>query len=142
MKDTSQTLYKVGNVFNIIKIVLAVICAILMFVARANIGYDEAVSFNKELFDDPYDWLTVSQVKAVFMAFGIFFIIITILLIVENVFAHKAKNDLSFDNLKAANHIVALVLGVFTESLFYVIAAIFGLVYYSKKSKQNTNNNE
>ncbi len=137
MNDTSKTFYNVGNVFNIIKIVLSIIMSILFFLACANTNADVASSFNKEFADDYEDWLTVSEVKTVFLAFAIIFIIVAILLIVIHIFAKKAKKDLDSTNPKPNFHIVVIVLGVFTNSLFYILGAIFGLVAYARSNKKN-----
>lgn len=138
MNDTSKTFYKVGNVFNIIKIVLSIIMSGLFFLARAHTDADVALDFNKEMYDTDYEeWLSVSQLKSLFLVFAILFIILAVLLVVIHVFAKKAKKDLDSTNPKNNLHIVVIVLGLFTNSLFYILGAIFGIVFSSRHNNKN-----
>lgn len=138
MNDTSKTFYKVGNVFNIIKIVLSIIMSGLLFLARAHTDADLAYNFNKEQYGNDYeDWLSVSEVKSLFLTFAILFIILAVILVVIHVFAKKAKKDLDSTNPNKNLHIVVIVLGIFTNSLFYILGAIFGIVFSVRHNNKN-----
>ena len=138
MNDTSKTFYKVGNVFNIIKIVLSIIFSGLFFLARAHTDADVTYDFNKDMYDNDFeDWLSVSELKSLLLTLAIFFIIFAVLLVVIHVFAKKAKKDLDSTNPKNNLHIVVIVLGIFTNSLFYILGAIFGIVFSVRHNNKN-----
>lgn len=122
MKEASRLLYKVGNVINVIGIVLAIILAICCFIGYNGIDQSTANEMGK----------TLSEAQALCMGSGIFLVICVIVWIVIYVIAKKAIKALNDDSTSITPHVLMIVIGVLGQSIFYLLGGIFGVIAENK----------
>ncbi len=118
MKEASSILYKVGNIINLIAIILGVILAILCFVCYGGIDNQTAIEMGK----------TLTEAQTTFMAAGIAFVIFIIIWIVVYVLAKRAIKALNDSSNSIAPHVLMIIIGVLGSSIFYLLGGIFGVI--------------
>ena len=120
MKNTSRTMFNIGNIVNICYIGLGALLALLGTILII-VG---AVS------DDPA--LVSSAVSC--LIWGIYLLVAAILCFV---FVGKAKKELADEsNRDNKPFIITIVFGAISGNPFYILAGIFGLIAESKQGNQ------
>lgn len=125
MKEASRLLYKVGNIINVIAIVLALIIAICSFAAYGGIDRESAIEMGK----------TVKEAQALCLALGIFLVICVIVWIVIYIVAKKAIKALNDDSTSITPHVLMIIIGVLGQSIFYLLGGIFGVIAENQDKK-------
>ena len=124
MKNTSRTMFNIGNIYNICSIVLG---AILIGLGILLIIVGNLPDVNKP---------GVVGFGGSCLGSGIYLLVTAILCFV---FVKRAKDQLQNEDEKNPSpFIVAIVFGAISSNPFYVLAGIFGLIAQG----QDNNNNE
>ncbi len=130
MKLPTKVMYIIGLILNII-IGLGCIIATIIFGIIMN---------NKELLQeavktDTSGTLTMENIQAVYVALFVVFLILAIFSVIAvwvGVMGIKRANDDT--ERKHGFHITAIILGVLSGNIFYLLGGIFGLVNESEKA--------
>lgn len=124
MKKASSVMYTIGNVFNIIEVVVYAILIVVMVVGMGHLG--EILQKLQE--QGITDITTEEQLKALMLllvGLSIFAIVVKAIILVVVCYAKKA---LRTDQRSFGIHIAVLVLSILCGGLFYLLGSIFGLV--------------
>lgn len=121
MKNASETMYRIGRIFNFI---LLGIYAILIVV--------NLVSMIVGLTDSNRSAQVSSAVSGLIT--NIILIALTVVLLF---LAKKAMTDIEADGTNQTPHILMIVFGVLTGDVFYLLGGIFGLVAISQANNSN-----
>ena len=122
MKNTSRTMFNIGNIVNICYLglggLLALIGLLIMIIGGAT-GADEAAKA-----------AAIASGGGIF-GWGLYFLITSILALV---FVGKAKRELADESSQNNGpFIVCIVFGAISSNPFYVLAGIFGLIAESQE---------
>ena len=117
MKNTSRTMFNIGNIVNICYLGLgglfAIIGLLVMIIGGAT-GADEAAK------------AASIATGGGFLGWGIYFLVTSILALV---FVGKAKRELADENSQNNGpFIICIVFGAISSNPFYILAGIFGLI--------------
>ena len=127
MKNTSRTMFNIGNIFNICSIVLG---GLLIGLGILLIIVGNLPDVNKP---------DVVAVGSGALGWGIYLLVTAILCFV---FVKKAKEQLQDeDNKNTSPFIVTIVFGAVSSNPFYVLAGIFGLIAQGQDRNNENNNN-
>ena len=122
MKNTSNTMYRIGKIFTIIELVLGAV----LFVVGLIVIIVGSVQ-------DPRD---VAAVKAggSCLGWGIYFLVVSILALI---FVGQAQKELEDESTRNNSpFILTIVFGAIAQNPFYVLAGIFGLIAESQQGQQ------
>ena len=123
MKDASRITYIIGNVINIVRIVF---CGVAFGIGLALIAGVGA------------DWNT-EYPEIVLKIFGFLFVFAGVLesalVIAALIVLGNARKKIDDGSPEIAPHVLAIVFGALTNSLFYVLSGIFGLIARGKDIK-------
>lgn len=112
MKNTSNTMYRIGNIFTIIELALGGI----LFVLGLILAIVGAASDNPQL----------AASGGSLIGWGIYCVVTSILCLV---FVSKAQKELQDESTRNPSpFIVTIVFGAIASNPFYVLAGIFGLI--------------
>ena len=112
MQNASKKMYSIGNVFNIIMIVLSGLGIVLSLILMIG-GIDKGgVGGSAEIVEG--------------IALMFYFIILLVFSIVARIFAGRVNWEADFEDVKKA-HILMIVFGALSN-LFYLLGGIFGLI--------------
>lgn len=117
MKDASKILYKVGNIINLIAIILGAILAIVCFICSAGVDTSSAADMGK----------TVKEAQTLFTTGGIILVVCVIIWVVVYVLAKKAIKALNDASDSVTPHVIMIVIGAIGSSIFYLLGGIFGV---------------
>ncbi len=127
MSNASKIMYKIGRIFNII----AVIGLAIGFVASL---ISTIVGVSQMDFENP------SEEALAALSLGITGIVVCFLYLVFSVVAliivGKAIKALKDNTRNVREHVTAIVVGVISGEIFYVLGGIFGLVAESQQPVQ------
>ena len=122
MKNASSTMYRIGNIFTIIELVLGP----LFFVIGLILSIIGAVQ-------DPVNQALLNS-GSTMIGWGVYFIIVSILCLV---FVSKAQRELrNRDSRNPTPFILTIVFGAIAQNVFYVLAGIFGLIADSQQGQK------
>lgn len=121
MKKASSVLYTIGNVFNIIALIIFILVACCVGVIdELPSNYDGTMTLNEY----------ITAMRIVFIVFAV----IQAAVLAAGLKAKKAVND---ERKQYAPHVVMIVIGIIGSSLLYLIGGILGLL--SENSMNNNN---
>ena len=119
MKNTSNLMYNIGRIFNIIELILGIILvplAILFLILTA-------------VLDD----FSFAQAGSM-LGYGIYFLVVAILALI---FVSKAKKELKDEgNKNFTPFIITIVFGAIASNPFYVVAGVLGIIVESKQGNK------
>ena len=128
MKSTSKILYRIGQVFNIISILL-----LAFFIFAFAYGMANSESVYEEIAKQGSVEYTVDEFHK-FCTVGLITVIIAAVIdIVVFIIAHKAIKALDKPGVQLGYHVTMIVIGILGGDLFYLIGAIVGLVAESSQ---------
>ena len=123
MKNASRTMFNVGNIFNVIQLILGA----LFFVIGVICAIIGAASDHPE----------VASTGGSLIGWGIYFLVVAILCFV---FVGKAKRQLQNDDSRNPSpYILTIVFGAIACNPFYVLAGIFGLIANGQNNNGGNN---
>ena len=123
MKDASRITYIIGNVINIVRIVFCGVAFGIGLALIAGVGADWNTEYPEE---------TLKVFGFLFVFAGI---VKSALLIAALVVLGNARKKIDDGSPEIAPHVLAIVFGALTNSLFYVLSGIFGLIARGKDIK-------
>ncbi len=123
MKDASKILYKIGNIFNIIGIVFAVLAAIIFFAGYGIVDAKMAQEMGK----------TIKEAQAIYLTLGIVMIICVVVWCIVYFFAKKAIKALNDNSNSTSPHVIMIVIGIIGSSIFYLLGGVFGVIAETQK---------
>lgn len=122
MRNTSSIMYRIGNIFTIIELVLGPI----LFVVGLIIAIVGGVQ-------DPVNQAMVKSGGSM-IGWGVYFVVVSILCLI---FVGKAQRELANrDTRNPTPFILTIVFGAIAENPFYVLAGIFGLIADGQDGRQ------
>ena len=122
MRNTSSIMYRIGNIFTIIELVLGPI----LFVVGLIIAIVGGVQ-------DPVNQAMVNGGRSM-IGWGVYFVVVSILCLI---FVGKAQRELANrDTRNPTPFILTIVFGAIAENPFYVLAGIFGLIADGQDGRQ------
>lgn len=114
MRNTSSIMYRIGNIFTIIQLVLGPILFLIGLIIAIIGGVQDPV--NQAMVNSGSNMI----------CWGIYFVVVSILCLV---FVGKAQRELASRNTKNPTpFILTIVFGAIANNVFYVLAGIFGLI--------------
>ena len=120
MKNTSKTMYRVGNIFNLIELGLGALFFILGITLLIIGGFQGDGK--------------ITSTGGTFLGWGIYLVIFAVLCLI---FVGKAQKELDDESKKSLSpYIVTIVFGVLAENPFYVVGGILGIIVESKQGNQ------
>ena len=147
MKNTSNIMYKIGKILNIIAlpvllIVMIVGTFLLVFgglsLAAGAVENSSSATGSSISFSDKLD----EETAAVFMLNGIYMLVLGFVLIVFEIVAlvvcTKKHNLIKAGNTEPSPRVFLIVFGALSENIFYILAGIFSLVARSQEANGNT----
>ena len=133
MRNTSNTMFKIGKIINIILIPL---CAIMVLVGLILAGLGIAATVLSGTGDIPV------ESAALLLAYGFFFLFYGIFLLVFSIIslAVCSKKHTAIENGDngVAPRVFLIVFGVLGDNIFYILAGIFSLIARSQEANNNT----
>ena len=120
MKNTSKTMYRIGNIFNICWFALGILLALIgtIWLIIAAIGGGDVLGAVR------------------LMITGILFAVGAIL---AWIFVGQAQRELADESTRNNKpFIITIVFGAIAENVFYVLAGIFGLIAESQQGNQES----
>lgn len=126
MKQATKALYSIGNIFNLIAIIMLIVLGLLTILG-ANVIED---------VPDGYD-MSLEEYRSTAIILGVIMLIIDALYIVVYVFAIKAKKTVDNNLQESKPHIIMIILGLLGQNLFYLIGGMLGLADNSSYIKEN-----
>ncbi len=129
MKVASKVLYIVGLVMNILQIM-----ACIFYCCFAHVYAQRVIAYLNEAGVNPSQYgLTVELVMAALLSGLITFIVLNVVAVVFGSIAvyRASKNDPN-----KTHHILAIVAGGLSDSAFYIVGGILGLVASKNDAKQ------
>ena len=143
MKNTSNIMYKIGKILNIIALPVLLIVMIvgtfllvfggLSLAAGAVENSSSATASSSISFSDKLD----EETAAVFMLNGIYMLVLGFVLIVFEIVAlvvcTKKHNLIKAGNTETSPRVFLIVFGALSENIFYILAGIFSLVARSQE---------
>lgn len=126
MKQATKALYSIGNIFNLIAIIMLIVLGLLTILG-ANVIED---------VPDGYD-MSLEEYRSTAIILGVIMLIIDALYIVVYVFAIKAKKSIDNNLQESKPHIIMIILALLGQNLFYLIGGIIGLADNSNDIKEN-----
>ena len=124
MEKAKRILFTIAGILSIVCVVAYLITG-SVFLAVAN-----NVDFVEKMADESTGSMDAEAVKAIFMMFGVIFIICGLLSIVNIILSFKGKNSDS-KGIMIANIVIGALSGVEIN----ILAAIFGLIARNQKKK-------
>ena len=148
MKNTSNIMYKIGKIFNIIALPVLVIVMIagtfllvyggLSLAAGAIENSSSSTASSSISFSDKLD----EETAAVFLLNGIYMLVLGFGLIVFEIVAlvvcTKKHNLIKAGNNEPSPRVFLIVFGALSENIFYILAGIFSLVARSQEGNAAT----
>lgn len=148
MKNTSNIMYKIGKILNIIALPVLVIVMIagtfllvyggLSLAAGAIENSSSSTASSSISFSDKLD----EETAAVFLLYGIYMLVLGFGLIVFEIVAlvvcTKKHNLIKTGNTEPSPRVFLIVFGALSENIFYILAGIFSLVARSQEASGNT----
>ena len=131
MKDASRILYTIGKIFNIIGLVVSLLCLILpiMILANSQLFFDQqkASAGNR---------MTLAQIQVLGVILLVVLIIGIVFEIVALLLAIHASKKLNNNTKEVAPHVIMIIVGILC-SIFYLIGGILGLVAEEEQKELN-----
>ena len=122
MRNTSNTMYRIGRIFTIVELILGPI----FFLIGLILSIVGAIK-------DPVDQVLLSNGGSM-IGWGIY---LTVVAILQLVFVGKALKELADrDNKNPTPFILTIVFGAIANNVFYVLAGIFGLIADGQDGRQ------
>ena len=125
MKNTSRTMFNIGNIVTIVYLGLGALLALiglLIIIIGVATGEDEAAK------------AAAVSAGGSGLGWGIYFIVTSILCLV---FVGKAKRELADESTSNNTpFIITIVFGAIASNPFYVLAGIFGLIAEGQQGKK------
>ena len=119
MKKASSVLYLIGNIINVIGIVVCVIFGLILVCGR------NAITEVPEAYANQY---TLEECKNLCSTYGVTMLIMAVVYLVVYIFAHRARVAVNNDTRELKPHIIMIVLAFLGQDIFYLIGGILGLV--------------
>lgn len=142
MKNTSNIMYKIGKILNIIALPVLVIVMIVgtfllvfggLSLAAGAVENSSSATGSSISFSDKLD----EETAAVFMLNGIYMLVLGFVLIVFEIVAlvvcTKKHNLIKAGNTETSPRVFLIVFGALSENIFYILAGIFSLVARSQE---------
>jgi heme/copper-type cytochrome/quinol oxidase subunit 2 len=126
MKQATKALYSIGNIFNLIAIIMLIVLGLLTILG-ANVIED---------VPDGYD-MSLEEYRTTAIILGVIMLIIAAIYIAVYVFAIKAKKAVDNNSQESKPHLIMIILALIGQNLFYLIGGILGLVDNSNDNKEN-----
>lgn len=126
MKQATKALYSIGNIFNLIAIIMLIVLGLLTILG-ANVIED---------VPDGYD-MSLEEYRSTAIILGVIMLIIDALYIAVYIFAIKAKKTVDNNLQESKPHIIMIILALLGQNLFYLIGGILGLADNSNDIKEN-----
>lgn len=126
MKQATKALYSIGNIFNLIAIIMLIVLGLLIILG-ANVIED---------VPDGYD-MSLEEYRTTAIILGVIMLIIAAIYIAVYVFAIKAKKAVDNNSQESKPHLIMIILALIGQNLFYLIGGILGLVDNSNDNKEN-----
>ena len=126
MKQATKALYSIGNIFNLIAIIMLIVLGLLTILG-ANVIED---------VPDGYD-MSLEEYGTTAIILGVIMLIIAAIYIAVYVFAIKAKKAVDNNSQESKPHLIMIILALIGQNLFYLIGGILGLVDNSNDNKEN-----
>lgn len=145
MKKATQIMYKLAKIFSTIFIVCMAICIFsgIFMISSGVAAIADPSLLNGQTYNNFGE--TVALTGEVLVAMGIVFIIFSLIYIaaglVLRIFAGKAYKAFSAGTCSKKLHIINIVLGALTSTVFPVLGGIFGLIYQSRNRNAEVNDN-
>jgi len=131
MKDASRILYTIGKIFNIIGLVVSLLCLILpiMILANSQLFFDQqkASAGNR---------MTLAQIQVLGVILLVVLIIGIVFETVALLLAIHASKKLNNNTKEVAPHVIMIIVGILC-SIFYLIGGILGLVAEEEQKELN-----
>ena len=146
MKKTSETMFKIGKIFNIIALPLLVILMIggtflLAFggLSLLATGFENssATASSSISFGDKLD----EETATAFLLYGIYMLVFGLFAlvfeIVTLVVCSKKHNLIKAGSTEPSPRVFLIVFGALSENIFYILAGIFSLIANAQETKNN-----
>ena len=148
LKNTSNIMYKIAKILNIIALPLLVIVMIagtfllvyggLSLAAGTIENSSSATASSSISFSDKLD----EETAAVFLLNGIYMLVLGFVLIVFEivtlVVCTKKHNLIKAGNTEPSPRVFLIVFGALSENIFYILAGIFSLIARAQEANGNT----
>ena len=122
MRNTSSIMYRIGNIFTIIELVLGPILFVVGLIIAIVGGVQDSV--NQAMVNSGRSMI----------GWGVYFVVVSILCLI---FVGKAQRELANrDTRNPTPFILTIVFGAIAENPFYVLAGIFGLIADGQDGRQ------
>lgn len=130
MKTATKAMYVIGLIINI---VVALGCLVATLIYGISMGNNEVL---EEIYNaaEPGTYESVAAVKALFTTVFVVFLILLIIKLITiwvGIMGIKKANDEKGGQV--GFHVAALILGMLSGEIFYILGGIFGLVNEGKK---------
>ena len=132
MKKASEIMFKIGNIFTIIYLVLGVILFVIGFISSIVSGVALAAASGDEAATAAAAAALGSAIGLIFV--GLYFFVTSLICLIV---VRKAQRELA--NEATSNKkpfIVTIVCGATASNYFYVLAGIFGLIAEGQQGQQ------
>ena len=132
MKKASEIMFKIGNIFTIIYLVLGVILFVIGLISSIVSGVALAAASGDEAATAAAAAALGSAIGLIFV--GLYFFVTSLICLIV---VRKAQRELA-DESKANRKpfIVTIVVGAIASNYFYVLAGIFGLIAEGQQGQQ------
>lgn len=134
MKNTSNTMFKIGKIINIILIPLCALLVILGLIL-AIMGFLAAVVAERDGGVDPGDAASLAG-SGLFLIF--YFLFLLVFSIVSLIVCGKKHTEIENGSNEIAPRVFLIVFGALGDNIFYILAGIFSLIARSQEANNNT----
>lgn len=130
MKNASETMFKIGKVFNIIYIPVSIILFVagLILIVQGSANYEAATTTKAQ-----QEALIAITSGSTYLAYGI---ILFVGAVVSLIVCLKKHGEIENGNNEVSPRVFLIVFGAIGENVFYVLAGIFGLVARNQEQNQ------
>ena len=128
MKEASKVLYLIGKILNIVVLVFVIILAALFNLSTKSTEVPANFEINDHI-------PTLEEYHEVMMVLFILMIVVAVILFIVLICAIFASRALKNETTNLAPHIVMIIIGVISGTIFYLFGGIFGLVAEQTQNK-------
>ena len=129
MKNASNTMFKIGRIFNIIAIPVSIILIVVGIILTV-VGTEGTATASNE----SDEVLAVASLSNG-IALAFVFVFILIFSIISLVICKNKKDEIDQGSNEVAPRVVLIVFGAISDNIFYTLAGIFSLVARSQEAQ-------